>query len=177
MVVTVDGFYAGPNDEIDWHNVDAEFNAYAGDLLDAVDAILFGRVTYQGMAAYWPTPLAATDDPLIAAKMNALPKIVFSKTLETVEWNNTRLVKGDLGEELSKLKQPPGKDLVVFGSGGLVSALTRLGLIDEYRLMVNPVALGSGKPLFKDLKDRLNLKLLRTRTFVSGNVLLYYQPR
>jgi dihydrofolate reductase len=108
--------------------------------------------------------------------MNTMPKIVFSRTLKTVEWNNTRLVKGDTVKEISEIKQQPGKDLLIFGSADLASTLTNLGLIDEYRIMVNPVVLGKGNPLFKDIKEKLNLRLLRTRTFSNGNVLLYYEP-
>ena len=175
-LVSLDGFFAGPNGEIDWHNVDEEFNEYAIDLLSSVDALLFGRVTYELMASYWPTPAATENDPIVAGKMNSLPKVVFSRTLEKVEWKNTRLVKGNLAEEISKMKQQPGKDIVIFGSGSIVSALTQLGLIDEYRIMVNPVVLGNGKPLFKGMNDRLNLKLLRTKMFRSGNVMLCYEP-
>jgi len=176
MMVTLDGFFAGPNGEIDWHVVDEEFNEYANDFLSSVDTLLFGRVTYQLMADYWPSPSATTDDPIIADKMNQLRKIAFSKTLEKVEWNNSRLVKGNIAEEIAKLKQQPGKDMAIFGSGSIVSTLTQLGLIDEYRIMVNPVVLGNGKPLFKDIHDKLNLKLLRTKTFRSGNIMLCYQP-
>ena len=108
--------------------------------------------------------------------MNRLPKIVFSRTLQKAEWNNTRLIKDNIAEEISKLKQQPGKDIALFGSANLLSTLIPMGLIDEHRIMVNPVVLGSGTPLFQGIKDKLNLKLLRTRTFRSGNVLLYYQP-
>jgi len=176
MLTTLDGFFEGPNREIDWHNVDEEFNEFAIDQLNSVDVLLFGRVTYELMASYWPTPAAATDDPIVADKMNHLPKIVFSKTLSSVDWQNTRLVKENIAEEISKLKQQPGKDLIIFGSSDLAVTFIRHGLIDEYRIMVNPVVLGNGKPLFKGINDKLNLKLLKTKTFRSGNVLLYYQP-
>jgi dihydrofolate reductase len=172
-LVTVDGFFAGPNGEIDWFVWDEELRDYSIDLLSTVDTLLFGRVTYQLMANYWPT---ATEDAIIAERMNNLPKIVFSKTLESVEWKNAKLVKEIIPEEILKIKQFPGKDMVILGSGSIVSTLTQLGLIDEYRLIVNPVILGNGKPLFKGLKDRLNLKLLKTKAFSSGNVLLSYQP-
>jgi dihydrofolate reductase len=175
-MVTLDGFFAGPNGEIDWHNVDGEFNEFAIDQLGSADGLLFGRVTFQMMASYWPTEAATTDDPIVAGKMNALPKVVFSRTLVKAEWSNSRLVKGNVAEEITKLKQQPGKDLLLFGSADLASTLTRLGLIDEYRVMVNPVVLGSGKPLFKDVHQRFGLKLEKTKTFRNGNVLLYYQP-
>ncbi len=173
---TLDGFFAGPNGEIDWHNVDEEFNAFAIDQLDSADGLIFGRVTYQVMASYWPTPTAVADDPHVAVKMNAIPKIVFSRTLEKAEWNNARLIKGHIDEEILKLKQQPGQDWYIFGSADLAAYFTQRGLIDEYRIIVNPVVIGSGMPLFKDLKSRLDLKLIKARTFRSGNVLLYYEP-
>jgi dihydrofolate reductase len=175
-MVTLDGFFSGPNGETDWHNVDEEFNDYANDLLNSVDTLLFGRVTYQFMASYWPSPYATTNDPIVAGKMNALQKIVFSSTLEKAEWENSKLIREGSAEEIAKLKRLPGKDMVIFGSGNLVSTLAQQGLIDEYRIIVNPVVLGDGILLFKDLPDKLPLKLLKTKTFRSGNVLLYYQP-
>ena len=175
-MVTLDGYYEGPNREIDWHNVDAEFNDYAMHFLNSVDVLLFGRITYQLMASYWPTSAALTDDPIVAGKMNSLSKIVVSKTLEKAEWNNTRLLKENIGEELTKLKRQTGKDIAVFGSSDLALTLLRLGLIDEFRIFVNPIVLGSGKPLFKGIQDKLNLKLIETKVFGSGNVLLCYQP-
>jgi dihydrofolate reductase len=175
-LVSLDGFFEGPNREIDWFVVEEEFFEYAKELLRSVDTILFGRVTYEGMASYWPTQAAKDNDPTITHKMNNLSKVVFSKTLSTVEWNNSKLVKGNIAEEIPKLKQEPGKDMVIFGSGSIVSALTRLGLIDEYRIIVNPVILGKGNPLFKDLQDKFNLELLKTKKLKSGVVIFYYQP-
>ena len=175
-MVTLDGFFEGSNHEIDWHNVDGEFNEFAIEQTGTVDGLLFGRVTYQMMASYWPTPAAIASDPIVAGQMNRVAKIVFSRTLEEAEWNNTRLVKDHVAEEISKLKQQPGRDLALFGSANLMSALMQSDLIDEHRVMVNPVILGSGNPLFKRTKDKLNLKLIRTRTFDNGNVLLCYEP-
>ena len=175
MMVTLDGFFEGPNQDIGWHNVDEEFNEFAIQQLDDVDTLLFGRVTYEGMASYWPTPFAKENDPIVADKMNKVSKLVFSKTLDKAEWDNTRLVREHVAEEISKLKQQPGKDLAIFGSSDLAVSLLQMGLIDELRMMVNPVVLGSGKTLFNGIREKLNLKLLKTRTFRSGNVLLYYQ--
>ena len=175
-LVTLDGYFEGPDRDISWHNVDAEFNDYAIDMLNSVDTLLFGRVTYELMARYWPTPDAIKNDPIVAERMNTLPKVVFSRTLDKAGWNNTRLVKADIEEEIKKLKKQPGKDIALLGSGSILSAFAKQGLIDEYRIMVNPLVLGNGKPLFTGIKDRLNLKLLKTRTFRNGNVLLYYQP-
>ncbi len=176
MMISLDGFFEGPNHELDWHNVDAEFNEFAARMLNDADILLFGRATYQLMASYWPTKSAKENDPIVAEKMNTLPKIVFSKTLDKVEWNNSRLVKDNFAEEITKLKQQPGKDLAILGSSNLSLSFIQNGLIDEFRIMVNPVVLGTGNPLFRGINHRLNLKLLKTRTFQSGNVLLYYQP-
>src|SRR5215467_3033415 len=145
MMITLDGFFEGPDQDIGWHNVDEEFNDFAIKQINEVDTLLFGRVTYQGMASYWPTPFAKENDPIIADKMNTISKIVFSTTLEQAEWNNSRLVKEHIGDEVSKLKQQPGKDIAIFGSSDLSVSLLRMGLLDELRIMVNPVVLGSGK--------------------------------
>src|SRR3989304_2541406 len=176
-MVSLDGFFEGPNRDINWHNVDDEFNQFAIEQTSTVDTILFGRVTYELMAGYWPTPAATTDDPVIADLMNRLPKIVFSRTLQKAEWNNTRLIKDHIAEEITILKQQPGKDLALFGSANLLSTLIQMGLIDEHRIIVNPIVLGSGTPLYQGLKEKLNLKLLKTKTFRNANVLLYYQQR
>jgi dihydrofolate reductase len=169
-LTSLDGFYEGPNDEIDFFVVDQEFLAYAAEMMNSVDTILFGRKTYEHMAAYWPT---APED-VVADKMNSLRKIVFSKTLQKVDWNNSRLVKGELVEEVTRLKQQPGGDMVVLGSATLASQLMQLGLIDEYRVLINPVLIGSGKPLFRGITERIKVKLLATRSLVSGMVILSY---
>ena len=170
-LMSLDGFFEGPNHELDWFVVDEEFFAYARDMLRGVDTILFGRKTYQHMADYWPSAPAEE----IADQMNNLPKIVFSRTLESAEWQNSTLVKSDAIAEISKSKQLPGKDMVILGSASLASFLLQRGLIDEYRVILNPVLLGSGRPLFQDVKQRLRLKLSRTKLFGSGVVVLYYQ--
>lgn len=176
LVATVDGYYEGPNQEFDWPVVDDEFNQFAVQQLDEADTLLFGRATYEGMAAYWPSPAAQENDPEVTGRMNGLPKIVVSRTLEQADWANTRVIKDDVAGELTKLKQQPGKNLLLLGSSDLTVSLLRMGLIDELGIMVNPVILGDGKSLFRTADDRISLKLLRTRPFSSGNVLLYYQP-
>ncbi len=174
-MTTLDGFFEGRNNDISWHNVDEEFNEFAVEQLQTTDILLFGRVTYELMARYWPTPTALKNDPIVAEKMNSISKIVFSRTLEKAEWNNTRLVAKNIGEEVSKLKQQTGKDIAIFGSADLASTFMQLGLVDEYRIMVNPVVLGSGTPLFNNIHEKIHLKLLKTKTFRSGNILLYYE--
>lgn len=174
-MVTVDGFFEGPNQEIDWHNADnVEFNEFAIEQTSSVDTLLFGRVTYQLMASYWPTETAISADPIVADLMNRLSKIVFSRTLESVEWNNTRLIKENAQKEIQNLKMQPGKDMAIFGSANLISSL--MDVIDEHRLMVNPILLRRGNPLFKHTGDRAKLRLSGARTFDSGNVLLSYEP-
>ena len=175
-MTTLDGFFEGPGREIDWHNVDKEFNEFAEHQLNETDIILFGRVTYELMAKYWPSEYAIKNDPIIAHKMNTISKIVFSKTLEKADWNNTRLIKENIAEEISNLKHQPGREIAIFGSSDLAVTFIQSGLIDEYRIMINPVILGSGKALFNGNRDRHNLKLIKTKSFNSGNVLLYYQP-
>jgi dihydrofolate reductase len=127
-MVTLDGFFEGPNREIDWHNVDKEFNDFAIHQLDTTDLLFFGRVTYELMASYWPTPDAMKNDAAVAEKMNSLPKIAFSRTLEKADWNNTRLIKENIAEEISRLKRQIGRDIAVFGSSDLSVTLIARGL-------------------------------------------------
>ena len=176
MMVSVDGYYEGPNHDIDWHTVDEDFSLFASDQLAAVDTLVFGRKTYELMTTYWPTAEAAANDAVIAGYMNSYPKLVVSRTLQQADWGNTRLIQTDVAAELTALKQQPGKDLIIMGSGDLAVALTELDLIDEYRLMIAPVALGAGKPLFTGLTRAAKLKLIKATTFRSGNVLLHYEP-
>jgi dihydrofolate reductase len=175
--VSLDGYFAGPNGDISWFKTgDAEMNEYAIASVNSAGAMLFGRVTYELMANYWPTPLAMKNDPVLAERMNSLPKVVFSRTLDKASWNNTRLVKGDMSAEIGQTKREAEKDITILGSGSIVSQLAPLGLIDEYQIMVNPVAIGKGKTMFEGIKDKLALKLTKTRTFNNGNVLLCYGP-
>jgi dihydrofolate reductase len=176
MVVTLDGYYEGPNGEFDWPNVDDEFYEFSISQLNDIDTLLFGRVTYDGMASFWPTPAALGADPAVAERMNTISKIVFSSTLERADWQNTRLVGGDVAATVTELKQQPGKNLALFGSPGLTVSLVEHGLVDELRVMVHPILLGAGKSLFKGLTKRVSVQLTRTTTFSSGNVLLCYRP-
>jgi dihydrofolate reductase len=170
-VASLDGFFEGPNKELDWFVPDEEFFDYAKALLRTVDTLLFGAATYEHMANYWPS--APADE--IADRMNNLPKVVFSKTLQKVDWNNSRLVKNNVQEEITKLKQQPGQDMVIFGSASLASDLLQRGLVDEYRIILNPVLIGRGTPLFRGMAETIRLKLLATKVFASGVVLLSYQ--
>lgn len=156
-----------------------EFFAFSNQQLTEVDTLLFGRVTYEGMRDFWTSDKAQADDPYTADKMNTLPKRVFSRTLGKAEWgrwDNATVVKGDMVEEVTRLKQQPGKDMVIFGSGSIVSALTELRLIDEYRLLIIPTILGNGKPEFVGISHPLKLKLLKSQTYKTGVVVLFYEP-
>ena len=128
------------------------------------------------MKSYWPTPQAQKNAPEVAKQMNSLPKIVFSRTLQKPDWNNTRVLKGDLAAEVRKLKQAPGPDMVLMGSGSIVSQLALAGVIDEYQLVLYPVVIGTGRTLFEGLDKRLRMELTKTRSFRNGNVLLCYEP-
>jgi dihydrofolate reductase len=150
-----------------------EAGKYKYDELFASDALLLGRITYQGFAAAWPT-MEGTGD--FGERMNSLPKYVVSTTLEKAEWNNSTIIKANVVEEVSKLKAMPGQDILIGGSGVLVHTLTQHNLIDEYRLMVYPVVLGSGKRFFKEGTDLLKLQLAETKTFSSGVIVLTYHP-
>jgi len=175
-MITIDGFFEGVNQSIEWHNVDEEFNEFAIEQLNSADMLFFGRVTYDLMAGYWTSVNATKDDQDVASKMNTISKIVFSKTLEKADWENAKLIKENLNDEITKLKSQSGKDILVLGSAELVSSLIEMDLIDEFRIMVNPIVIGQGKPLFVNIKKNLNFKLINTRIFNSGNVLLYYEP-
>ena len=141
--------------------------------MGSVDTILFGRVTYELMSKYWPTD--TVNDPYIKERMNNLPKVVFSRTMQKVAWNNSKLVAEIDPERLMRMKRMAGKNIAVLGSGSIVSALTGLGLIDEYRIIVNPVILGEGTPMFQGLKQSQKLKMIDTRQLGSGVAILSYQ--
>ena len=157
---------------------DDELHQHYNELLSNAGAVIYGRITYQLMESYWPTVVKnptgnkPTDD--FAVLLQDIPKIVFSHTLNNVEWKNARLAKKDVNEEVLDLKQQPGKDIFV-GSPSLIVALTKLNLIDQYQLCVHPVIIGNGLPLFKTINDII-LKLLKTKTFNSGSIVLYYEP-
>ena len=176
-MVTLDGFFERQTGDINWHNVDEEFNNFAVQQLHDIGTLVFGRITYVGMASFWPTPFALENDPMVAGLMNNIPKIAVSRTLQATDWNNTRLVSANVSEELTKLKGQAGKDIAIFGSANLIASLMPSGVIDEHRVIVNPVLLGNGTPLFKHSEHKTNLKLARSHTFRSGNVLLCYQTR
>jgi dihydrofolate reductase len=144
--------------------------------MERADALLFGRVTYEMMASFWPTRTAMEMAPAVAEGMNNLQKFVCSRTLEKASWKNTTLLKGDLEAEVRRLKEAPGPGLAILGSGRVVAQLARAGLVDEFQIVVNPIALGSGRTLFEGIPEKIPLKLIKTRAFGNGNVVLYYEP-
>ena len=175
-LISLDGYFTGKGGDISWHTVDDEFQELANKASNSGNTLLFGRVTYQLMASFWPTPQALKMDPVVAKGMNASPKIVFSRKMKSVDWENTQLVKGDLIAEVEKLKRGTGKELTILGSGSIVAQLADAGLIDEYQILLNPVALGEGRSMFEGLSKKLPMKLISSRVFKNGNVLLTYAP-
>jgi dihydrofolate reductase len=177
--VSLDGFFVDLNGDMRWAyntNKDDEWDAFVASNASGGGILVFGRITYDLMKSYWPTPFAIQSYPIVAERMNNLPKIVFSRTMDNASWNNTKLVKDGMVAEIQKLKDDPGNDMAIMGSGSIVSQLTQERLIDEYQIVVIPVILGKGRTLFEGIKENLNLKLVNTRAFVNGNVFLRYAP-
>jgi dihydrofolate reductase len=170
-MVSLDGYFETPDHELDWFAFDDDLERYILDTQETAETLLFGRNTYQGMEAYW-----TSAEGTIADFMNDVEKIVFSRSLASVDWNNTTLVKGNVPEFIAELKRGPGENIFVFGSADFSSTLMQHGLIDEYRIGINPIVLGNGTPLFKDSPERLHLELLEARPFKSGLVILHYRP-
>jgi dihydrofolate reductase len=175
LELTLDGFYAGPKEEFDWFSLDQDQWKMRVEQFSTIDTVLLGRKNYQGFGGYWPTvvnnPASTETDIKFSRWLDDIPKVVFSKTLEKAQWKNSRLVKDDLAEEVTKLKGGSGKDLLIMSSASIAQECMKHDLIDEYWLGIHPVTLGKGLPLFK---ERVNLKLLNSKTFDSGQVFLHY---
>jgi dihydrofolate reductase len=172
--ISIDGYVAALDRSHPWSD-DGQDEGVKRWILDSVwaaGAHLMGRVTYEEMAAFWPTSTSEYARP-----MNEIPKVVFSKTLDHADWPETRIARGDLAEEIGRLKREPGTDLIAYGGARFDQALSRLGLVDEYRLMVQPAALGAGLPLFKDLAAPLHLELAEATTYATGVAIHVYRPR
>jgi dihydrofolate reductase len=176
--VTVDGYFTDKHNDMSWahRQQDPEWDEFVAGNAKSGGELLFGRVTYELMANYWPTAAAAKQFPEVAEQMNSLPKVVFSRTLDHASWQNTRLINGNLAEEVRKLKHEEGDHMVLMGSGSIISQLALENVIDEYQMVVNPIALGAGRTMFEGIKEKLNLKLINSRAFKNGNVLLRYEP-
>ncbi len=183
MWVTLDGYIAGPNGELDWvtSGYDKDMGQYEDAIVSASDTLLLGRVTYESFAGSWPkvpdNPDVSEEERAYARKLNAMRKVVFSKSLPSADWNNSTLVREIVPEEIEKLKQEDGKDMLIYGSASVVRELTNLGLIDEYQLLVHPVILGGGKPLFSDIHDKVPLRLAEAKQHQASGVLLLRYER
>lgn len=177
--ITLDGYFVGANGDFSWArtgNDDPEYSAFVAENASGGGQLLFGRVTYELMASYWPTPTAHQHDPVVADAMNSMPKVVFSRTLDSTLWNKTKLVKGDILAQIRKMKEEPGPGMAIFGSGTIISQLALENVIDEYQFVVNPVVLGKGRTMFEGIQQKLILKLTKTRAFKNGKVLICYEP-
>ena len=177
--VTLDGYFVSANGDMRWavtDNDDPEYAAFAAENASGGGEMLFGRVTYEMMASYWPTPIADQHSPEVAKGMNGMAKVVFSKTLDHASWNNTRLMKGDLVSEVRKLKAEDGPGMAIMGSGSIVAQLALENVIDEYQMMIDPLALGAGRSMFEGICEKLSLKLSKSRIFNNGKVFLSYVP-
>lgn len=173
--VSLDGYIADARGDMSWaRKDDAEWREYVDKNASGDSDMLFGRVTYEHMASFWPTPVAMQTMPIVAKRMNEAKKVVFSRTLDRATWQNTRLVKTDLAGTVRELKSQPGPALIVMGSGSVVSQLAQEALVDEYQMVVNPIVLGSGKSMFEGVKNAFGLQLRDTRRFTNGNVVLSY---
>lgn len=179
MHVSLDSFVAGPNGEMDWINIDDEMFDYAGKQTDEADTALYGRVTYQMMESYWPTagdkPNASKHDKQHSAWYNKVAKVVVSKTLQQENLKNTIIISDNIPAEIIKLKQVTGKNILMFGSPAVGHTLMAENLVDDYWLFVNPVLLGQGIPMFKNIKEKTKLQLVESTTFKSGVVSLHYK--
>ena len=175
--VSLDGYFTDTHGDMSWaHKRDPEWQAFVSENASGGGQLLFGRVTYDLMASFWPTPLAAQSNPIVVERMNNMPKFVFSTTLDKASWNNTTLLKGDLPTQVRELKRRPGPNIVVMGSGSIVAQLAAAGLVDEYQIVLNPLVVGDGRTLFEGVKKKLPMKLARSRAFGNGNVVLFYEP-
>lgn len=175
--ITLDGYFCGPDGDLSWgFSPDTEWQSFVEGNARGGGVLLFGRVTYEHMASFWPTPAAAKSYPVVAERMNSMRKFVFSKTLDKATWSNTTLLKGNISAEVQKMKKELKEDIAILGSGSIVSQLAQEGLIDEFQFALFPIVLGKGRSMFEGVKRKLSLKLVRTRTFKNGNVLLTYEP-
>jgi len=176
--LSIDGRFVDRDGNMDWarEGNDEEFNAFSSENAKGGGTLLFGRVTYELMASFWPTRQAIEIFPVVAERMNSAPKVVFSRKMAKASWNNTMLVKGDIVAEVRKMKNEPGEGMVILGSGSIVSQLAPEGLVDEFQIVLNPVALGGGRSMFDGIEERLSLKLTRSRVFRNGKIFLCYEP-
>lgn len=176
--ITLNGYYKGPLEDISWHGHGGGEEAdFASENAQSNHILLFGRKTYDMMSAFWPTPMALESMPELAKGMNDAEKIVFSRSLKVADWEKTRLIGDDMIKRVKALKNTEGNDMTLLGSGSILSQLSDAGLIDQYDIMLDPVAIGKGTPIFQNINSNLNLKLKNQRVFPSGTILLQYVPK
>jgi dihydrofolate reductase len=176
--VSLDGFFTDAGGDMSWaHSRDPEWQLFTQGNAGGVVDFVFGRKTWQMMASFWPTPRALETMPVVARAMNEARKTVFSATLDAADWQNSRLIKGDLLAEVARIKQEPGPPLLIMGSGEIVAQLTQAGLIDEYQVVTVPIVIGRGRSLFDGVTSRPRLQLSRSRAFGNGNVVSWYEAR
>ena len=173
--LTLNGFYKGLNEDISWHRHGTEEAEFAAEGAQTQSTLLFGRKTFEMMASYWPSPQGMNDNPDVTEGMNKSQKIVLSRTLKTATWQNSQIINNNAMDEIRKLKEKGNKDMTVLGSGSVVAQLAEAGLIDVFQFMIDPVVLGKGTPIFDGITQTLNLKLIDSRTFKSGVILLTYE--
>lgn len=178
--ITLNGFFKGQNEDTSWHPHDGEAAEYANKASDADNILLFGRKTFEMMESFWPSPMASELFPIVAENMNKAQKIVCSNTLKKADWKNTTILKGDIIEQISQLKKNEKKTVTILGSGSLLTQLSDAGpgLIDEYIIMLDPIALGKGTSIFEGIQNNLELKLVSSQVFKKdGIVLLIYERK
>jgi len=177
-MISLDGYFVDANGDMSWAYIDrindAEFNEFIQNNAKGGGELVFGRKTYDLMVKHWPTPEAKQNDPVVAEGMNKMPKVVFSRTMDKAAWQNTRLVKSSMADEVRKMKNGTGVGMAILGSGEIVSQLAQEGLIDEYQMLVIPIVLGKGRTMFEGMKEKIRLKLTKSRAFANGNVFLSY---
>jgi dihydrofolate reductase len=174
--ISLDGYFTDGSGDTSWaHSRDPEWQRFSAENAGGEAELLFGRKTYDMMASFWPSPQAMQAMPDVARGMNRMRKTVFSRTLEKADWENTRVVKGDLGVEVARMKQEPGPGMVILGSGQIVAQLTQAGLVDSYQIVIVPILLGKGRSLFEGVTGKPRLKLTKTRAFGNGNVVMWYE--
>lgn len=174
--ITLNGFFKGINHDISWHRHGAEESKYSQEMLAENNLLLFGRTTFEMMAGFWPTPMAIEQDPIVAKGMNDAEKIVFSKTLKETDWSNSTIVNDNLITYTKQLKENSPKNIALLGSGSVLTQFAEHNLIDEYQIMIDPIAIGAGTPILNGVKQPLPLELIATKIFKSSTVLLYYKP-
>ena len=175
--ITLNGYFKGQNEDTSWHEHNNAAGKFANEASQSDSILLFGRKTYEMMYSFWPTPVATELFPVVAENMNKATKLVCSNTLKTADWNNTSIIRGNIIEELTKLKKTKRKEITILGSGSLITQLSDADLIDQYTIMLDPIAMGNGVSIFSGIKNNLNLKLTASRIFKKDGILVLTYER